>query len=111
MNLEKVNKLVDVLKCANFIAIEAGQNEEDGGTCNFDTPTIKLDRWTEEEIKEASELSGVTIGEKLGGWHKGYRFIFIKMDGQANRRTRMAEAAKKFIALSGYDVSMYYQMD
>lgn len=110
MNLEKVNKLIEAIERANKAALSI-ENNEDGGTCNFDTPIIKLDRWTEEELHHVKKQTDVSIGDKLSGYHKGYRFVFTEMEGQANRRTRMAEAAKKSLQNDGYDVSMYYQMD
>jgi hypothetical protein len=106
----KVQNLVNALKKSNEAALKL-KDTEDGGSCNFDSPIIKLPRWKESEIKEASEESGVDIGDQLSGWHKGYRFVGTVKYGQANCRTRMAEAAKKSLEADGYDVSMYYQMD
>lgn len=37
--------------------------------------------------------------------------IFIDLEGQGNRRTKMAEAAAKSLAKSGYNASVYYEMD
>jgi hypothetical protein len=110
MKSEKVNKLIETIKRANKAALLI-DNEEDGGTCNFDTAIIKLDRWREEEIQQVSKETGIRIGERLSGWHKGFRFVFTEMYGQANRRTRMAEAAYKSLEKDGFEVSMYYQAD
>lgn len=83
---------------------------DDGGTCNFDAPTISLPYWRKQEIDEAVSGAGLryfvhhTFGVKsyviCGGTH-----------GQANRRTVMAEAMYRSLKAAGYDVSMYYQMD
>lgn len=107
---EKVQKLVEALKRTNEAAL-AEANTNDSGTCNFDTPLICLKGWKSSDIKEASESAGIEIGEQLSGWHKGYRFVSVKLYGQANRRTLMAEAAKRSLVADGYDASMYYQMD
>jgi hypothetical protein len=110
MNKIEIEKLADALKRADKAAL-AVANTEDGGTCNFDTPLIKLPRWKTSEIKEVSEKSGIEIGDQLSGWHKGYRFVDTTKHGQANCRTRMAEAAYHSLEADGYDVCMYYQMD
>lgn len=107
---DKVINLVEALKKANEAALTVSDTD-DGGSCNFDSPVIRLPRWKDYEIKQAIELSGVDISDQLSGWWKGYRFVSTTMHGQAYRRTKMAEAAKKSLAADGYDVSMYYQMD
>lgn len=107
---DKVVKLSDALKRANIEALKFS-NIDDGGSCNFDSPVIKLLRWKDSEIKHASLLASVDVGHQLSGWWKGYRFVSSVMYGQGYRRTRMAEAAKKSLEADGYDVSMYYQMD
>ena len=107
----KVKKLIDDLKRANEKAKEAFKGD-DGGTCNLDSVTIKLRRWTEKEIKEASTASGVRISDKLNSTYwNGYRFLSFETKGQANERTRMTEAAYKEMRILGYDVSMYYYAD
>ncbi|MCK9416960.1 hypothetical protein M0Q97_09910 [Candidatus Dojkabacteria bacterium] len=107
---EKIEKIVNALNKAKNAANEFADSE-DGGSCNFDSCVIKLPRWTEDDIKEIEKQSGVSIGSQLSSrWYKGYRFINIG-NGQANRKTRMAEAAKKSLKADGYDVSMYYAMD
>lgn len=107
---EKIQKLAEALKRADEAALREA-NTDDGGTCNFDTPLIRLEGWSKSEIKEASDLANVEIGDKLSGWHKGYRYVRVKLYGQANRRTLMAEAAERSLEADGYDVSMYYHMD
>ena len=107
----KVKILIDDLKKANNKAKEAFKGD-DGGTCNLDSVIIKLRRWSEEEIKEASVASGVRISGKLNSnYWNGYRFLSFETKGQANERTRMTEAAYKEMRLLGYDVCMYYHAD
>lgn len=107
---QKVKNLVEALLKAKKAA-EEFSNIEDGGTCNFDTCIIKLHRWAKNDIEAAEQESGVSIGDQLSGWHKGYRFLNDLCKGQAHRRTKMAEAAKKSLQADGYEVSVYYQMD
>ena len=87
------------------------KDTEDTGTCNFDSPVIRLPRWKDYEVKQACELAGVQIGGQLSGWWRGYRFVSTAMYGQAYCRTKMAETAKMHLEADGYDVSMYYQID
>lgn len=106
---EKINKLITALNKAKTAANEFADSE-DGGSCNFDSCVIKLLRWTENDINEVKNISGISIGTQLSGWHKGYRIVSIG-SGQANRNKRMAEAAKKSLKEDGYDVYMYYELD
>lgn len=43
-------------------------------------------------------------------WSGSY-MVDIPLQGQGNRRTRMAEAACKALRNSGYEAYMYYQCD
>ena len=100
-----LNKLMnDILNANNepFMYSEV----EDGGSCNFDTPMmkIKLSRKEREQMKDF--LTPVDM--------RGYRdhyFVEIPLKGQANRRTVMAEAAARFLKAEGYEASVYYQLD
>lgn len=91
------------------------KDSEDGGTCNFDTPMIKLDGWKASDIEEmnkAADHEFIQVDGKItSGMWKGYYRVGTSKHGQAACRTRMAEAAKKVLAAAGYDVAMYYQMD
>ena len=107
---DKAIKLSEALERANEAALLLSETN-DGGTCNFDSPVIRLLKWKDYEIKQACELAGIEIGDKLSGFWRNYRFVSTSMYGQANCRTRMAEAAKKSLEADGYDVAMYYQMD
>lgn len=108
---EKIQKLAEALKKADQEAKKLSETPDDG-SCNFDSPVIRLPRWKESEVKEASELSGVEIGDMLSSkWWRGCRFVSTAKYGQAGRRTVMSEAAYNSLKADGYDVSMYYQMD
>lgn len=82
------------------------EDSEDGGTCNFDTPVIRI----KATAKQMYSLDW--HAEKIGGrtW-RGYWFLFVPLAGQANRRTRMAEAVAQSLAADGYDACVYYQVD
>lgn len=107
---DKVLRLVTSLKSANAAAL-LYQNAEDSGTCNLDSPVIRLAHWKESEVKQVSLLSGIDISRQLSGYWRGYRFVSTAMHGQAGLRTKMAETAKMHLAADGFDVAMYYQMD
>lgn len=106
----KILKLEEALAKANEAAQDVA-HVDDGGTCNFDSVVIRLPRWREKDIHQVLEDTGFDIGDQLSGWFSGYRFVWFPYEGQANRRTMMAEAAKKSLQEDGYDVCMYYQMD
>ena len=109
INKNTIEQFERDLMTAQRNAFEAEKlNNEDGGTCNFDTVVLKT------KGVPAKLLSGLDIkidritGERF--W-KGFSFIFFDVRGQANLRTRMAEAAYNTLKGLGYDVNMYYQMD
>lgn len=83
---------------------------EDGGTCNFDAPMIRLYRWKKDEIDDAICGAGLRYIEHKSYGTKAY-VICGGTQGQGNRRTAMAEAMYKSLEAAGYDVFMYYQMD
>lgn len=107
----KYAKLRDDLKIALLAGKSAEQaNPEDGGTCNFDSPTLILPRWRKALVKQAAEEAGTSCFE----WKFGIpgKFVFTPLTGgQGNARTRNAEAVKNMLKTMGYDAYMYYQMD
>lgn len=80
----------------------------DGGTCNFDSPTVRLERWNKEQLINAVKNAGLNCF-----YCKFFKSWVITggTSGQGNRRTTMAEAIKDSLKKRGYDASMYYQMD
>lgn len=106
----KYEKLANDLAEAHIKALHETANVDDGGTCNFDSPVLKLPRWNKELVRKAADMAGVGcfpwhIGEP--GW-----WVFVpRVGAQANRRTKCAELMSKFLKELGYDASMYYQMD
>lgn len=79
---------------------------EDGGTCNFDTPIVRL----KTTKKQMAELDWQFVKIECHPY-KGWYFVGIPLSGQGNRRTRMAEAAAQSLCASGYEAKVYYQMD
>lgn len=106
----KYAKLRDDLRAA-YAETEYIETTEDGGTCNFDAPVLHLDRWNAAKIEQAAEEAGGgafkwTWSGKLMGW------VFdTNSSGQANRRSRRAEAISAAMKKKGYSASVYYAMD
>lgn len=97
-----------------IVALEASKAAdigEDGGTCNFDAPSLYLPRWIESKVKQAAEEAGTTCFKwELYG---GARYVFNpKSSGQANRRCRASKAMMQSLQAAGYtDVLEYCAMD
>ena len=94
-----------------YAATQGLEATEDGGTCNFDSPVLELERWNANKVKQAAEEAGGSAfkwdwGRFVMGW-----VINPCSSGQANRRTRRAEAISEYLKTKGYETSMYYQMD
>ena len=93
-------------------ALAAGRSAEektpnDGGTCNFDSPTIDLPRWQSEKIKQAAQAAGTHCYKWFGS-----TWVFSpRTRAQGYARTRNAEAAKNKLCELGYQAYMYYAMD
>lgn len=104
----KYAKLRDDLR----IALKAGRsaedaNPEDGGTCNFDSAALKLPRWKEAMVKQAAKEAGTGAFK----WHNGWFVFGPNTSGQANARSRNAEAMTKSLDSLGYEAFEYCQMD
>ena len=83
---------------------------EDGGTCNHDAPSIRGDGWREAMVKQAAKEAGTTVWKWkcYGSTH----WVFgVPGGGQANRRTRKADAMTKALADLGWDALEYSSMD
>ena len=108
----KYAKLRNDLKIALLAGKSAERaNPEDGGTCNFDSPTLILPRWRKALVKQAAKEAGSNCFEWKSFGVSG-EFVFSTLTGgQGNARTRNAEAVKNMLKTMGYDASMYYQMD
>lgn len=106
----KYKKLRDDL----IIAVEAGKKAdygEDGGTCNFDSPSLLLPRWQEKKVKQAAKEAGIGCFKwELFG---GARYVFSTPTiAQGNRNCRVSEAMCKALTDLGYpNVLEYSSMD
>jgi len=122
--LDSAEKLRRALARAMHKAFVAGEDDEDGGTCNFDSPALDFAACGMKE-KDAEHLIE-SMGMSSFTWKpfKGHRnedgtitrapkFLVIGgfQCGQANRRTRMAEAFCHSMNADGCETRMYYQMD
>lgn len=109
-DLEKIAAAVKAA-AGHAKAVADFEDWDDGGTCNFDSAYLRAPRMTEEEAKRISELSGVgcyLLKSKIFG-----RTLQLcgALEGQGNRRTRMAEAMRTHLCEAGFEANMWYQMD
>lgn len=103
MTKEEVRLLSIALNKAREESMKFAESE-DGGSCNFDTPTLSLKA-------TKAQLTGLPVSKIDYGLWKGDWFVNLPLYGMGNRRTRMAEAIAKSLRESGYSASVYYQLD
>lgn len=105
----KYAKLAQDLKEAAAYGLEVSAGDEDGGTCNFDSPALFLKGWRDAMVEQAAEAAGLSCST----WNfYGKACVFSVPGGyQGNARTTAAEAMRDFLLARGYDATMYYQMD
>lgn len=107
MDVMKILELKSALLIAKIKADEL-KNVDDGGTCNFDTPTLKLpSEWSNWMLDVAFQHTGLTY-ERI---NKETIHILGAVEGQGFRRTAMAEAFRDKLCELGYVSYVYYQMD
>lgn len=106
-NLTVEDKLIRALRRATVASVKHVR-EDDGGTCNFDSPT--LDYKAAGLTKSNAERVIKSLGFSCRDW-EGLLVIRGYFPGQGNRRTRMAEAFCESMRKDGYASGMYYQMD
>lgn len=107
------NTLIEALKSARAEA-EKHINDEDGGTCNFDTALLKRpDGITKAAFAEAIEAAGLrcSYDNSRTSAGQGFYHIYGYQSGQGERRTAMAETFAKWMKAYGYSADVYYQMD
>jgi hypothetical protein len=95
---------------AAALAADPGQ-DADGGTCNFDTPAIRLPGVREKFIRECAAVAGLEASPFDWFGRRRWFFVFVPLKGQANRRSRMAEAATRRLKELGLDAVLYCQAD
>lgn len=105
----KYAKLRDDLRKVYEIGKAAAAQVEDGGTCNFDAPSISLPRWQSAKIEQACKEAGCGCFE----WKSfGRRWVIsFRIAGQAYKRETAAEAMTKALAGMGYDALTYCAID
>ena len=107
MNVMKTLELKSALLIAKIEA-EKLKDTDDGGTCNFDTHTLKLpSEWTNWMLDVAFQRTGLSY-ERVS---KETIHILGAVEGQGFRRTAMAEAFSEALTKQGYVSYVYYQMD
>ena len=110
---EKYEALRKALERAKHAA-ELARQADDGGTCNFDSPTLdyRAMGMSKKKAIETIEQTGLRCFE----W-KGYGGCILGLvlcgmtKGQGNCRTAMAEAFNKSLKADGIESGMYYQCD
>lgn len=107
----KMQSLINALEAAKAAAFMARNLDEDGGTCNFDSPSIALPRWKVAEVEACAKAAGLSC-YSWKSW-SGKRWVFTVPGpcGQGNCRSRMAEAMTAALSSFGFDAVTYYQMD
>ena len=108
---DKYTKLSKDLATAYKKAVEAYQNSEDGGTCNFDAPSLLLPRWIEEKTKQAAKAAGLNCWKWELWGSKRFVFSLPVECGQGMRRTLIAEHMTRTLRGMGYDAMDYCQAD
>ena len=102
----RYKKLSEDLKAA-FAYGREHQGTDDGGTSNFDAPTLHLRGWSRKMV----EAAAAAAGGSCSFWNLCGSYIFpVPGTGQGNTRTAAAEAAGDYLKELGYDTGMYYQM-
>ncbi len=104
------------LKEALLKAKEAAQiakTEDDGGTCNFDSPVLLYKKmgYNKSQAYGLIESLGMMAWEPSSSYWKGCIVISGATAGQGFCRTRMAEAFARSLKESGIESGVYYQMD
>lgn len=105
----KYAKLRDDPRKVYEIGKAAAAQVEDGGTCNFDAPSLLLPRWQSAKIKQACEEAGCGCFERKC-FNRRWVICF-RISGQAYKRETAAESMTKALAAMGYDALTYCAMD
>lgn len=113
--IEEIRTSADLKELNNALlnAVNAAamfDETEDGGTCNFDSVILKIKIPAQFAPQIWVELDKMLVRDYGRMW-RGCYMVDIPLSGQANRRTRMAEAACKELNNAGYNAFLYYQRD
>lgn len=105
-------KLAEDLKEALAYGLER-KGDDDGGTSNFDAPSLRLPGWQRKKVEAAAEYAGLGCFVWNLWGSKSYVFS-LPMGcgvGQGNTRTKAAEAMREYLKEKGYDAMLYCQAD
>lgn len=104
--------IAELLKRADAAARAAkAENDDDGGTCNLDSPTLFFDKTVRDSrVQKIAAMAGIGL-DKTKWFKRRCYFVRTETDGQGNRRSRMAEAACKVLREAGLDAMMFYHAD
>ncbi|MDP8218432.1 MAG: hypothetical protein P9M03_06880 [Candidatus Theseobacter exili] len=115
MTPENKQQLISAIKNAEKAAIAADPGQDaDGGTCNFDTPAIRISHIRESTMQGIAEDSGIKLISFHWFGNQKWYWVRTSTMGQGNRRTTMMQSALKILKdESPEDVQVmgYYQMD
>ena len=107
-------KITHELLVKAFTAAKAAAWEhhdvDDNGTCNFDSPVLVIPRIRQSIVMDAATEAGCSM--YVSTW-LGKRTFFLdpNLQGQADRRSSMAQAACNALKRFGLPAYMYCQMD
>ena len=83
--------------------------DHDGGTANLDSVLVRLRHTHAATIEAAADLAGLTVVRSHRG--SGAWTLCGLAEGQADRRTRMVEAAAAYLRTAGYSAAIWYVID
>lgn len=106
----RYKKLAEDLKAALAYGLER-KGDDDGGTSNFDAPSLHLPGWTRKKVEAAAEYAGLGCFTWNLWGSKSYVFSIRRGVGQGYTRSRAAEAMREYLKGLGYDASTYCQAD
>lgn len=106
----RYRKLAEDLKAALAYGLER-KGDDDGGTSNFDAPSLHLPKWERKKVEAAAEYAGLGCFVWNLWGSKSYVFSIRDGVGQGLTRTKAAEAMCEYLKGLGYDASTYCQAD
>lgn len=113
---DELQKLTADLRDARVAGAEALKGLKDGGTSNFDCPTMKVGYGRSKKrnalLTAAVEAAGFRPSPGYGA-SRGYTMLhgFPGDNFQGSPRTASAEAVSKLLQERGYVTSVHYAMD
>lgn len=108
----RYKKLAEDLKEALAYGLER-KGDDDGGTSNFDAPSLHLPGWEKKKVEAAAKAAGLGCFVWNLWGHKSYVFSLPmgRGVGQGMTRTKAAEAMQEYLNRLGYEGMTYCQAD